>query len=1024
MIKRAYICFLLSISLIGVLCSCSQETDYESRISDLEQRVTRLEQLCSEMNANISALQTLVGSMQQGDYITAVNPIEKDGKVTGYSITFAKGTPITIYNGQDGIDGQDGKDGTDGHNPVIGVRQDTDGVWYWTLNGEWLLDDNGQKIKAEGRDGKDGENGNDGQNGTDGVTPKLKIEEGYWLVSYDNGQNWTILGKAIIGNDNPQGDGVFLDVDYLTDPDYVIFYLSDGSELKIPTWHAYEKLQTLVGQLNSSLEGLQTIVAALQDADYVTSVEPVYEDGEVIGYRINFNKSGSVTVYNGKDGADGQDGQNGTDGHDGADGHTPSISIRQDTDGIWYWTLDGEWLLDDKGKKVKAVGSDGQNGTDGHDGQNGTDGVTPLLKIEDGYWFVSYDNGKTWTKLDKATGADGRDGDSFFNGVTVQDDYVVFELSDGQTFTLCYATSLQITVDREKIIAAPHCTGKLSFSVTPVNAEVEVMTSADIKARVDGQYISYSTGDIIDEYSKLTVFVTDGKNTVMRTVPVEQEWFIFEGGDSRTMTKEGGQLQVSYTTNVLSVAVAKDAGWLAVTRSGNVLTINAEANPDLLRTGQIYLSNEDNLNGDRPKAALTISQAGTPYSAPSFQMADPVGTSYSWYNLLPQKKKEFIYPHILTSYIAWERYRWDNMEYIIAGEVPKDIECENIGENDASDHAANGYLHIQDMTPNAVIKACGGGWDYLKQYLDAHPDKLLMVSCACDYLGGDTVEQLRADPNYQALKDILLHDNVVVSVASSNTGQYMWLVLNEKCTFEEGGGYNSASVNSGKNNKITVVGYSPMWDIVFGKNCSSCRPLGFGAGNLVFPFMPLVSGDYVWDDTTSSYPTAALSGTLGNFLSIIMKNRPGTTLEGAMTVMKSMYLIQDTFKYKNDQGEIVDGEHWYFFDTDKFIREEILHKAAVESALSGSGTVILPSVGGLCYEGPGVQFTIGQTSYDSVESNRSVLEAAVVAGTPVEWSYDPARAQLYGISGPVTIIVRVMDTHAHVVPDVSLTVLH
>ena len=56
--------------------------------------------------------------------------------------------------------------------------------------------------------------------------------------------------------------------------------------------------------------------------------------------------------------------------------------MKKDTDGIYYWTLDGEWLTDEKGNKVKAQGTDGKDGVDGEDGTNGKDGITPQLKIE------------------------------------------------------------------------------------------------------------------------------------------------------------------------------------------------------------------------------------------------------------------------------------------------------------------------------------------------------------------------------------------------------------------------------------------------------------------------------------------------------------------------------------------------------------------------------------------------------------------------------------------------------------------
>lgn len=204
-------------------------------------------------------------------------------------------------------------------------------------------------------------------------------------------------------------------------------------------------LEQLCRQMNTNISSLQTVVEALQNNDYVTNVAPITEDGEVIGYTITFSKSGTITIYHGKDG---KDGQNGADGKDGTDGYTPVIGIAKDTDGEYYWTLDGDWLLDKDGNKIKAEGKDGQNGTngaDGSDGQNGADGITPKLKIEGGYWYISYDNGTTWTELGKATGedgkdgqngADGKDGDSMFKDVAYDDNYVYITLIDGSVIVI------------------------------------------------------------------------------------------------------------------------------------------------------------------------------------------------------------------------------------------------------------------------------------------------------------------------------------------------------------------------------------------------------------------------------------------------------------------------------------------------------------------------------------------------------------------------------------------------------------
>ena len=376
--------------------SCKyDDDDIWNSVHGLENRVAKLEELCKQMNTNISSLQTIVTALQNNVYVTGTTPLMKDGKEIGYTITFSKGNPITIYHGKDGQDGEDGI------TPTISVKKDTDGVYYWTLNGEFIVVDGG-KIQAEGKDG------------TNGTTPQFKIENDYWFVSYNNGANWTQLGKAT-GEDGIGGDSMFSGVDYETSTDYVIFTLSNGTQIKLPTWSAFEALQRLCNETNTNLSALQTIVTALQNNDYITSVDPLTENGKVVGYTIKFAKSNPIVIYNGKDGAD------------GVDGNTPVIGVKKDTDGIYYWTLDGEFIVVD-GQKIKAQGTDGNNGADG------SDGVTPKLEIQEGYWWISYDNGTNWTQLGKATGEDGKDADSI--KITQDENNVYFELADGTVITM------------------------------------------------------------------------------------------------------------------------------------------------------------------------------------------------------------------------------------------------------------------------------------------------------------------------------------------------------------------------------------------------------------------------------------------------------------------------------------------------------------------------------------------------------------------------------------------------------------
>lgn len=397
---KRQLAFIVLISSILAFTSCKyNDDDLWDSIQGLENRVEKLEELCSQINTNISSLQTLVTALQDNNYITDITSIIKDNREIGYTITFSKGNSIAIYHGKDG------QDGDDGETPIIGVKQDTDGLYYWTLNGEWLTDQaTGVKIKAQGIDGQDG------SAGESGITPKLKIENGYWFISYDNGESWEQLGKAT-GENGINGDSMFSEVDYKTSTDYIMFTLSDGTQIKLPTWSAFEALQRLCNETNTNLSALQTIVTALQDNDYITGVDPLTEDGKIVGYTIKFAKNNPIVIYNGKD---------------GINGNTPKIGVKMDSDGIYYWTLNGEWLPDPAtGAKIKAQGIDGQDGEKG---------ITPKLKIEDNYWFISYNNGESWEQLGKATGENGQDGSNI--EITQDENNVYFKLPDGSIITI------------------------------------------------------------------------------------------------------------------------------------------------------------------------------------------------------------------------------------------------------------------------------------------------------------------------------------------------------------------------------------------------------------------------------------------------------------------------------------------------------------------------------------------------------------------------------------------------------------
>ena len=127
---------LLSLVFCGLLLfGCSDKYDdsaLRNDLNDLENRVAKLEELCKQMNTNISSLQKIVEALQDNLSISKVEQISD-----GYIIHFSDGSTATIKNGKNSEDA-----------PIIGVKKDTDGIYYWTLDGEWLTDEKGNKVKV------------------------------------------------------------------------------------------------------------------------------------------------------------------------------------------------------------------------------------------------------------------------------------------------------------------------------------------------------------------------------------------------------------------------------------------------------------------------------------------------------------------------------------------------------------------------------------------------------------------------------------------------------------------------------------------------------------------------------------------------------------------------------------------------------------------------------------------------------------------------------------------------------------
>ena len=150
---------LFSAALLLAACDKYDDSALQNRMNNLEGRVTDLETKVNGINADIATLQTLVKALQDDITVDVISKT-KDG----YDITFSDGVTVSISNGEKG------------DTPVIGVKADGN-VFYWTADGEWLLDADGNRVIVTG------------------AVPQVKIQDGKWFVSYD-GKNWQDLGSA------------------------------------------------------------------------------------------------------------------------------------------------------------------------------------------------------------------------------------------------------------------------------------------------------------------------------------------------------------------------------------------------------------------------------------------------------------------------------------------------------------------------------------------------------------------------------------------------------------------------------------------------------------------------------------------------------------------------------------------------------------------------------------------------------------------------------------------------------------
>jgi hypothetical protein len=142
---------------------------------------------------------------------------------------------------------------------------DTDGKYYWVVDGTWLLDGAGNKVQVAPEEAEDG------------ITPIVKIENGMWCVSYNNGTSWDELGPAVAEN-----TCIFKDAKY--ENGVLTLYFDDENMLPLPVGSAFKIVLGEYADKGRDIEIPYTIQGATGEVMVfaITSVDLVHEDEDYI----------------------------------------------------------------------------------------------------------------------------------------------------------------------------------------------------------------------------------------------------------------------------------------------------------------------------------------------------------------------------------------------------------------------------------------------------------------------------------------------------------------------------------------------------------------------------------------------------------------------------------------------------------------------------------------------------------------------------------------------------------------------
>ena len=317
------------------------------------------------------------------------------------------------------------------------------------------------------------------------------------------------------------------------------------------------KVEEDLATLELNVNAMKTLAEALKNGKYIESVVAIEDES---GYTITFSDGSSVVVKHGEKGEQGEAGAAGSTGAAGAagqDGVTPTITVKENAEGVLCWYINGV--------EARPV----------YEG-------TPVFSSVDGNLYVTYPGETEPVWIGALTGK------SIFDSVVVDEEngVVIFTFvgengQPGDSFTLPLAAKFELVIDTKVDLVDGASSVDIPYEVKGANATtvVDVLAVA-CEAVVEAKVIKVSN---IAAGAQLLVFADNGEGkTSIKKIVFEAAAETFTVEDvNEVIPAEGGQVTLNGVSNI-DFDVLVSAAWLAQveTKSAFELTFAAEANTE------------------------------------------------------------------------------------------------------------------------------------------------------------------------------------------------------------------------------------------------------------------------------------------------------------------------------------------------------------------------------------------------------------------------------------------------------------